>query len=123
MSLSPLARVNTLVVSPAVSAVPADPLANPAALGAQLDQWLAAPTHVSATAPINPEQFRHVDLTPWRENEPDYQVFNVRGTLMLEMIPAPGSMGGPQWFEFGGAQDPSGSSNPAGRNCWDPRTW
>jgi hypothetical protein len=75
------------------------------------------------SAPMNPERFQNVDVTPKFEMGVGYRAYNINGELMVAVTPVTRQGGKPTWYDLGKVPAADVVAPAAPHNCWDPSTW
>ena len=75
------------------------------------------------SAPMNPERFQNIDVTPKFVMGADYRAYNINGELMVAVTPVTRQGGKPTWYDLGKVPAADVVNPAAPHNCWDPRTW
>jgi hypothetical protein len=75
------------------------------------------------SAPMDPERFQNIDVTPTYLMGASYRAYNINGELMVEVTPVTQQGATPAWYDLGKVPSADIVNPMPGHNCWDPSTW
>ena len=75
------------------------------------------------SAPMNPERFQNIDVTPADLMGASYRAYNINGELLVKVTPVTQQGAESTWYDLGKVPSADIVNPMPGHNCWDPSTW